>query len=71
MRDIINRIAFNERNPVDYVFISVDKCYPYELRADLLDEWKAGKGPNRTRRVHFQVNSIAQAENLLTEQPSQ
>jgi hypothetical protein len=27
-------------------------------------EWKVGKGPDRTRRVHFQADSFAQAEAL-------
>jgi hypothetical protein len=28
-------------------------------------EWKVGKGPDRTRRVHFQMDSFSQAESLL------
>ena len=27
-------------------------------------EWNVGKRPDRTRRVHFQVDSFAQAEKL-------
>jgi hypothetical protein len=27
--------------------------------------WKVAKGPDRTRRVHFQVDSFTQAEALL------
>jgi hypothetical protein len=69
----------DERNPVDYVFVSVDPATTQDPRPDLLDairrilvsnhglqaEWKVGKGPDRTRRVHFQVDSFAQAEAIL------
>ena len=67
----------DERNPVDYVFVSVDPDVTQEPRPDLLDkvrtflvskglqaEWKVAKGPDRTRRVHFQADSFAQAEAL-------
>ena len=59
------------RNPVDYVFLSVDPGITQEPRPDLLEltttydlraKWKVGKGPDRTRRVHFQVDSFAQAK---------
>jgi hypothetical protein len=28
-------------------------------------EWKVGKGSDRTRRIHFQIDTFAQAEVLL------
>jgi hypothetical protein len=70
----------DERNPVDYVFVSVDPAITEEPRPDLLEkiralltsiyglqaDWKVGKGPDRTRRIHFQVDSFAQAEALYT-----
>src|SRR5712691_5346454 len=57
----------DERNPVDYVFVSVDPGITQDPRPDLLEkvrgaltsvhglqaEWKVGKGPDRTRRIHF------------------
>ena len=69
----------DERNAVDYVFVSVDPQITHEARPDLLHqvrstlmslyglpaEWKVGKGPDRTRRVHFQMDSFSQAESLL------
>jgi len=70
--------AGNERNPVDYVFVSVDPDVTQEPRPDLLEnvrcmltsvhslqaEWRVGNGPDRTRRIHFQVDTFAQAEAL-------
>jgi len=61
---------------VDYVFVSVDPDITQDPRPDLLEifcgalssvhglqaEWKVGEGPDRTRRVHFQVDSFSQAE---------
>jgi len=71
-------VSADERNPVDFVFVSVDPDITQAPRPDLLEqvrcalasahglqaEWKVGKGPDRTRRVHFQVDSFAQAEAL-------
>jgi len=71
-------VAGDERNPVDYVFVSVDPDVTHDPRPDLLQqvrhalvsahglqaEWKVGTGPDRTRRVHFKVDSFAQAEAL-------
>jgi hypothetical protein len=68
----------NEHNPVDYVFVSVDPDVTHDPRPDLLEqvrqalvsahglqaEWKVARGPDRTRRVHFEVDSFAQAEAL-------
>lgn len=72
-------VAGDERNSVDYVFVSVDPALTQHPRPDLLERvrtvltsqyglsaaWKVAKGPDRTRRVHFQVDSFSQAEALL------
>ena len=71
-------VAGDERNPVDYVFLSVDPAVTQEPRPDLLNkvkgvlrtvpglhvDWKVGRGPDRTRRVHFQVETFTDAEAL-------
>ena len=68
----------DERNAVDYVFVSVDPAVTQDPRPDLLEQirellnaeyglqadWKVGKGSDRSRRVHFQVDSFALAEAL-------
>ena len=71
-------VAGDERNPVDYVFLSVDLTVTQEPRPDLLNkvkrvlrtvpglhvDWKVGRGPDYTRRVHFQVVTFTDAEVL-------
>jgi hypothetical protein len=68
----------DERNPVDYVFVSVDPDITQDPRPDLLEkvrgvltsvhslqaEWKVGNGPDRTRRIYIHVDSFALAETL-------
>jgi len=75
----VHIIPGDERDAVDYVFVSVDPVVTQEPRPDLLErvrrviesvrglqaEWKVGKGPDRTRRIHFQADSFTQAEALL------
>lgn len=75
----VSIVPGDERNPVDYVFVSVDPSVTQEPRPDLLEririiltsrynllaDWKVAKGPDRTRRIHFQVDSFSQAEALL------
>ena len=69
----------DERIPVDYVFVSVDPAITEEPRPDLLAkmrtsltslyglqaDWKIGEGPDRTRRVHFQLDLSVQVETLF------
>ncbi|KAI0267230.1 hypothetical protein BGY98DRAFT_938773 [Russula aff. rugulosa BPL654] len=71
-------VAGDDRNPVDYVFVSVHPSVTQDPRPDLLETirlvlvsvyglqaaWKIGRGPDRTRRVHFQMDSFSQAESL-------
>jgi hypothetical protein len=61
-------VAGDDRNPVDYVFVSVHPSVTQDPRPDLLETirlvlvsvyglqaaWKIGRGPDRTRRVHLQ-----------------
>ena len=70
----------DERNLVNYVFLSIDLSVFPKPRPDLLKDlrsiivshfhlhaqWKAGKGLDRTRRINFQFNSYAQAEAIQT-----
>jgi hypothetical protein len=65
-------VSGDERNPVDYVFVSDDPTITQDPRLDLLEKircilssvhslqakWKVGQGPDRTRRIHFQVDSF-------------
>jgi hypothetical protein len=63
----------DERNSVDYVFVSVDPAVTQEPRPDLLERMRIlltsvhglrASWRDRTRRIHFQVDSFAQAEAL-------
>ena len=68
-------IDVDDRNVIDYAFVSLDPSITREPRPDLLDnirrmlvsqgfhaDWKVAKGPDRTRRVHFQMETYSQAE---------
>jgi hypothetical protein len=70
-------VAGDERNPVDYVFASVDPTVTQDPRPDLLKhvrrtlvaqgleaQWRVGKGPDRTRRIHFKTDSNMRAKAL-------
>jgi hypothetical protein len=70
-------VAGDDRDPVDFVFVSVDTEVTHDARPDLLEklrvvlvslglqaQWKAGRGFDRTRCVHFQTDSFSQAQSL-------
>ena len=71
-------VAGDDRNPVDYVFVSVHPSVTQDPRPDLLEAirlvlvsvyglqaaWKIGRGPDRTRRVHFPDGLLLPAESL-------
>jgi hypothetical protein len=71
-------VAGDERNAVDHAFVSVDPAVTLDTRPDLLNEvrhvltsvcnsdtaWRVGREPDRSRRIHFQVDTFAQADAL-------